>query len=201
MRQFEADPTGYGQALAHSLFADAAVRKAFAEARATAQTLNCPLRLRLRIDPGAPELHCLRWETLCDPEDNSPLCTSENLLFSRYLSSGDWRSVRLRPKAELRALVVIANPNFQKYLFLSPVDVAGELRRAQESLGNISVTVLPEGETRATVNNLIARLRAGNYDVLYLVCYGTLKHGDTWLCLEDDDGQGVWIPGTGLAHS
>ena len=49
----------------------------------SAQVLSAPLRLRLMIGPSAPELHTLHWELLCDPQDGSPLSTSENLLFSR----------------------------------------------------------------------------------------------------------------------
>ena len=52
-------------------------------ARTSAQVLSAPLRLRLMIGPSAPELHTLHWELLCDPQDGSPLSTSENLLFSR----------------------------------------------------------------------------------------------------------------------
>ena len=44
----------------------------------------------------------LRWETLRDPRDGAALLAGEGLLFSRYLSSADWRPVRLRPQSELR---------------------------------------------------------------------------------------------------
>ena len=66
--------------------------------------------MRLFIDPGAPELHKLHWEKLRDPENGGPLFTSETLLFSRYLSSNDLRPVDMRPMRDLKALVVIANP-------------------------------------------------------------------------------------------
>src|SRR5512135_3466717 len=85
------DPASYGQNLTRSFFAEPAVQTAFAQARASAQSLSAPLRVRLMIGPSAPELHRLHWELLCDPQDGSPLSTNENLLFSRYLSSLDWR--------------------------------------------------------------------------------------------------------------
>ena len=47
------------------------------------------------IGSSASELQGVHWEMLRDPQDGSPLSTSENLLFSRYLSSLDWRPVRL----------------------------------------------------------------------------------------------------------
>jgi WD domain, G-beta repeat len=93
---FTLDDAAYGQLLSQSLFSDPAVRTAFAQARSTAQTLDAFLRLRLFIGPSAPELHNLRWETLRDPQDGTTFLTSERLLFSRYLSSLDWRPVRLR---------------------------------------------------------------------------------------------------------
>ena len=101
----------YAQALTKSLFADPAVLSAFTQAYASAQSQGLDLRLRIFIGPSAPELHSVRWETLRDPERDAPLLTGENLIFSRYLSAEDWRPVRLRPKARLKALIVVANPS------------------------------------------------------------------------------------------
>ena len=63
------------------------------------------------VDRPARGLQSLHWESINNPQDSSPLASGENLLFSRYLSSLDWRPVRLRPPADLRALVVISNPS------------------------------------------------------------------------------------------
>src|SRR5512136_243107 len=57
------DSAAYGQSLTQSFFGEPAVQTAFAQARASAQSLGAPLRLRLMIGPSAPELHSLRWET------------------------------------------------------------------------------------------------------------------------------------------
>ena len=113
---------------------DPNVQSAFDQARSSSQSLNLPLRLRLLIGPSAPELHSLRWETLRDTQDDSPLFTGENLVFSRYLSSLDWRPIRLRPKGDLQALVVIANPSNLSDFNLAPIDIDGELQRAQQGL-------------------------------------------------------------------
>lgn len=193
----------YGKALTASLFADAAVQTAFAQALASAQTQNLPLRLRLLIGASAPELHNLRWEALLHPQDGTPLCTSENILFSRYLSSLDWRPVPLRPKAELQALVVIANPsNLSDYHNLSPIDVEGELKRASDNLGNIGITQIPaasdDAEGRATLKNITARLRENEPDILYLVCHGALSQEAPFLWLEDEDGKAAITPGDEL---
>ena len=136
------DAEDYGRALSASLFADPAVRSAFAQARSSAASLDAALRLRLLIGPSAPELHGLRWETLRDPEDDAPLLTGEHILFSRYLNSGDWRPVKLRPKGELRALVAVANPSDLAKYKLATVDVAGELERARAGLVDIPVMAL-----------------------------------------------------------
>ena len=177
--------------LTQSFFAEPAVQTAFAQARASAQSLGAPLRIRLMIGPSASELQGLHWEMLRDPQDGSPLSTSENLLFSRYLSSLDWRPVRLRAKGELRALVVVANPSDLADYGLAPIDVEGELARARHGLGEIPVSALPEpgSSRRATLNNLVAHLRESEYDILYLVCHGALVKQEPWLWLEDDQGK------------
>jgi hypothetical protein len=197
------DAAAYGKQLTESFFADSQVKEAFEKARASAQSLDAPIRLRLLFGPSAPELNNLWWETLLDLKDNSPLFTSENLVFSRYLSSLDWRPVRLRPKGELRALVVIANPSDLGEYNLAAVDVTGELKRAQENLGAIAVASLGsgQGDSRASLNGLIERLRAVDevsYDILYLVCHGALVKQEPWLWLENDDGKVARISGTDL---
>ncbi len=195
LRALALDPEAYGKRLGESLFTDA-VRNFFDKARVSAQTLDQPLRLRLFIDSSARELHGLRWETLRDPKDNTLLFTRENILFSRYLSSLDWRPVRLRPKSELSALIVIANPaNLDRYQ-LAPVDVAGELVRAKAGLGAMRTAELASGG-QANLNNLAAQLREG-YDILYLVCHGALVKGEAWLWLEDAEGNVARVSGSDL---
>jgi CHAT domain/SIR2-like domain len=180
------DAETYGRSLAESLFGDPAARSAFAQARISAQSLGAPLRLRLLIGADAAELHALRWETLRDPDDGAPLLMGEQFLFSRYLSSSDWRPVKMRPKGDLRALVVIANPSGLERYNLAPVDIQGELERATTGLGAIPVTAL-DGGGSANLNNLLAHLRQG-YDILYLVGHGALVSGESWLWLEDESG-------------
>lgn len=181
----------YGQALTKSLFAESAVQSAFAQALTNIQTLDIPLRIRLFIGPSAPELHGLYWETLRNPQDDTPLATNENILFSRYLSSLDWRVARLLPRGDLRALVVVANPSDLGEYNLATIDVEGELARAGQGLGQIPVTPLPEpgGDRRATAKDLFELLHTSAYDILYLVCHGALVKGEPWLWLEDEHGK------------
>ena len=132
----------------------------FGEARTAAQVAGLPLRFRLFVGSSAPELHGLRWETLRSPDDDSRLSVDENILFSRLSGSADWRSAGLRPKGELTALVVIANPQGgDRYRpggrELAPIDVAAELARAQAGLVGLRFTALDSGG-RATLAGIAA---------------------------------------------
>ncbi len=200
-RAMALDADAYGEHLTESLFANAEVRAAFLQSRSSAQTLDVPLRMRIFIGPSAPELHSLRWETLRDPQDGSHLVTGEHLLFSRYLSSLDWRPVSLRPRADLKALVVIASPEDVADWQpggrpLTPLDVDGELERARNGLEGIPLTPLVTGGN-PTLERISAELREG-YDVLYLTCHGALLEGEPHLWLEDEEGQADVVAGTEL---
>jgi hypothetical protein len=126
LRAICADPAACGKALSQGLFADPAVKSAFEQARSAVHSQDYPLRVRLLIGPSAPELHGLPWELLNDPQRGYVIIIIENLLFSRYLSSLDWQPVRLWPKSDLRAQVVVANPSNLDEYDLALVDVQSE---------------------------------------------------------------------------
>jgi hypothetical protein len=193
-------PNDYGTALTSGLFMDEKLRTAFAQARVSAQSLNLPLRFRIAIGASAPELHNLLWELLRNPADNASLATDENILFSRYLASQDWHPVRLKPKGELRALVMLANPSDLGSYKLAALDVQAELQRARTGLGEIPLSTLPVENTPATLANLIAGLRdsAQPVEIFYLVCHGALVNGQPILFLEDDAGKTDKVAGNEL---
>jgi hypothetical protein len=202
LRALRLESKAYGDALGAALFADPTVRVAFARARTSADEADVPLRLRLFLDAGAPELHRLRWELLRDPENGALLSTGEHILLSRYLSSFDWRPLRLRPRGAWRALVAIANPrDLDRYSPggrpLAPVDVAGELARAREALGDIEPTALARPGA-ATLERIAEQIRDG-HDVLYLVCHGALIGNEPRLWLEDAEGMVKVVSGEVLA--
>ncbi len=183
------DPAAYGKSLSEALFANADLKAAFAQARSNAQTQKAALRVRLVIGPSAPELQSLYWETLRSPDDKTPLFTGEQVFFSRYLSSSDWRPVDMKAKSDLDTLVAIANPSNLGDYSLEAVDVTGELGRAKTGLGSLPVNALPEKpEEHCTLNAIIERLRNGA-EILYLVAHGAYIKGEPWLFLEDDDGK------------
>jgi hypothetical protein len=196
--ELQTDDAAYGRLLGERFLCDVALRELLAQARGAAEALDVPLRLRLVIGPSAQELARLRWETLREPATDTLLLTSEKILFSRYVSSLDARRVRLQAEAGLRALIFIANPSdlVEKHK-LAPVDVQGETERAKASLAEsrINPVFLPEG-SRATLNNLVARMRQG-VDILYLVCHGAFR-GESWLLLEAEDGTSERVPGSDL---
>jgi hypothetical protein len=198
LRELHADDRAYGIALGQALLADPAIWERFNRARAVAQARKLPLRVRLFIGPSAAaELQQLRWETLREPQERVRLLTDEHLLFSRFLSSDEGVSVPFRPRAKLRALVVIANPSDLADYGLAPIDVAAELQRARTGLGDIACTELP-GQGQPTLADITAHLREG-YDILYLVCHGAMRAGETHLWLEDETGRTQRLRGQELA--
>jgi hypothetical protein len=202
-----ADPPAYGRLLTEQLFSDPEVLRGFVAARNGAQALSAQLRVRLFVASNAFELQRLRWETLRDPQDaNRRLLVDEQILFSRYLTSVDWRPVKPRPPGDLRALVAVANPeDIERFAPsgrpLVRLDVAKQVEQARSALQTIQVTSLGGGGS-LTLNNLTAHLRDG-YDVLYLVAHGALiqneqGEAEPWLWLEDQHGMALEVAGAEL---
>lgn len=185
------DPGAYGTLLGRCVFADPSVDRIFASARTAAEGLGIPLRVQLVLSPKMTELHGLRWETLCDPTTGAPLFVRKDVLFSRYLHSEDTRPVRLRNRDDLRVLVGVAGPDDAAAYRLAPVDVPGELQRAEEALDGVDVRVL-NALGPVSLNAIIRELDAepDGFDVLYLVCHGALVEGDPRLWLEKDEVPG-----------
>ena len=59
------------------------------------------------------------------------------ILFSRYLSSADWRPVKLKGKGDLTALIAVANPSDLENYKLAAIDETAETERAQMGLESI----------------------------------------------------------------
>jgi CHAT domain/SIR2-like domain len=192
------DFPAYGRALGQALLGGA-VGDAYRQAVAASQSHGVTLRVRLFVGPSATTLHRVHWEAMLDTRDGSPVLTDENIVFSRYLSSNDWRPVRLRPKSALRALVVVSGPTdldrFQARV-LAPVAVEDEVERAQNGLSPLPSRVLANhGEV--TEGRLFEELRDG-CDILYLVCHGYLAGDEPYLILENEDGTAARIRGSAL---
>jgi len=176
-----------GQRLFEALFADAALRGAWAEARGQ----EPQRRVRLRIAPDAAELHALPWELLYD--NDVMLSASDATPVSRYLpialpwGGGD----KVTP---LRVLVVIANPaNLQADYDLAQLDVATERAVLEEGLQDCGDAVeLVFMAAPVTLERLEEELRAAaGYHILHYVGHGAFsrRRAQAALYMEDDSGQ------------
>jgi len=194
-------PEEYGRALAEQLFCDPQVAEGFVAAEAAAQASDASLRIRLRIDPAARELHTLRWELLRHPRANVALSTSERVVLSRFMSAQGHGRIKPRARTELNALVVVSAPPPESLaaMKLAPVDHEGELHRAREALDGMRIRTLGGPASPATLDRLIDELRRG-IDIVYLVCHGMVgRQGTPALILQDDAGTARRVEGQALA--
>ncbi|HEX5839418.1 MAG TPA: CHAT domain-containing protein [Anaerolineales bacterium] len=199
-----ADPADYGKRLTECFFGNPDITRWYTTYKSMVLAQGeMGLRVRLFIGPDAPELQRIHWELLCEPGSNSPIATSQHLLFSRYLSSTDVRPSLLKSRDEMKALVVIVNPSdLGTGKLPAPIDGKGELERARAGLADIPVTVFPEPESgeRATLNNIITKCKDKEFDILYLVCHGSFNStNEPILLLEDEDGKSKRTSGRDFA--
>lgn len=181
------DPDEYGETLTKYVFESDEIRQRFGETKASFESREMPIRLRIQIAPSLPELHGICWELMRDPKAGSILATSQRIVFSRFILSQDWRVIKLRPKSELKALIAVASPADLEEHNLAAVDVAGEIARARESLEGIKPEVIGDKEP-LTLNRLIAAVRQG-VDILYLICHGEIsRRMIPQLLLQNEDG-------------
>ena len=190
LRAFQLDAAGYGSALSTQLF-QPTLKQYFLQAEARAVATGRDLRVSVRVDPSAQELHSLRWELLRHPERGYSLATSETTLLSRFIISTDWRPVHLRAQTDLRALIAISAPPAEALARggLAPVDFTGESQRIRKSLGDVDARVLGGPDDPFTLDRLLALLRDG-IDILYIVSHGAFARstGLPSLFLQGEDG-------------
>jgi tetratricopeptide (TPR) repeat protein len=203
LRQAALRPVETGRLLAQALFTPKNLREYFLQCLA-ASAAAAGLRLRLLVDQSAQALHEQHWETLRDPDNQRFLALQGELVCSRFLDSHDWRPLELRPKGQLRALLVAANPaptpdglTLVDGSRLPPVDVAAELQRAQAALQGIPVLhALESRAEQVTLKRLCQRLGEG-WDILYLAAHGALLRENPadpgsprlpFLLLQDEQG-------------
>ena len=210
--ELQSDPAAYGLELGKALFANVTIARTFDTAFALAAAQELPLRLRLCTDQRSRDvLQRLRWELLRRPDPSAPndlarsewLMVQPSLWFSRHLFSGDMRPVRLRPRGDLTALVVVASPtDVERWRpgdqRLPAVDVAGELETARLGLGGMErEELVATDKSRVSLARLLDALRK-EPDILYLVCHGALIDGEPRLMLEKDDGTADMVSGAKL---
>ncbi len=184
--QSSGDRVADGQQLFTTLLADPALNQAWHAARGQAPRR----RIRLRIDPTAPELHGLPWELL--QEEQVMLAAGGDTPFSRYLPVAlPWGS--LAEERPIRILAVIANPqDLAEKHNLAPLAVETERDILEKGVsaadaGSITLKVL---EPPITLERLEEALREG-YHVLHYVGHGVYsqRRGQAGLYLQDDAGN------------
>ncbi|NTW97589.1 MAG: hypothetical protein HGB28_03470, partial [Oscillochloris sp.] len=195
------DPQAYGRTLTGMFFADQRLLNAFLRVRGFVEGADIPLRLRMRLDPEAPELHAVRWESFSDPDRNEPIARGELVMLSRYLDSANLGRIVVPPRDELKALVAVVSPRDLAKFKLQPFDGDAEADRVRKALGDIPAATLVSGpgQPPVSLNAICDALRFG-YGIFYLVCHGVLRDGQPMLCLEGEDGGAAWVAGDELAR-
>ena len=198
LRAKQQDPAGYGQALARQLLCDADVERRFLDVERTAAASGDYLRVALSFDVSAQELDSLRWEHLRHPETGAWLAVSERVLLSRFMSSRDWRAIKLRAKSELRAVIAVSAPHPAKLekLGLAPVDFDAEVGPVKAALAGVEVRVLGGPGDPLTLERLVEGLR-DDADIVYLVSHGMFGRSTNTpaLILQDEAGEAKAVKG------
>jgi hypothetical protein len=202
LRSLGTDEEACGKALSEMVLRADDVLPFFQEAVAATESDKVTLHLRLHLN-APPQFHALRWESLRDPRSGDPIATRSSVLFSRYLTSPDWRPIPAVPKHDLSAVVAVAGPRdiaefTPNQRRLAPVEVDEELARARTAFSEFhDVKELAKGG--ATLAGILAALEEG-LDVLYLVCHGALIHDVPMLYLEKADGMADRVDGRKLVE-
>lgn len=204
----QGDPEAYGVALTQGLFVAEELRHFYAQVRTAVDAGGLNLRLRLRT--LVPAIHALRWELLREPgatndEPGIPLAASERVLFSRFMASTDWRTVRVSRKSELRATLAVAAPSNLEAEGLAEIDAAAEVERAREALGGETlrgVELKVAGVDEPLTLQRLTDLLRDSPDIFYLVAHGALsrRSGEPALYLQKDDGSVAVCRGRELAE-
>ncbi len=179
-----ADLISDGHRLFDALFARGVLRDTWMQARGQ----SAQRRIRLRIDPNAPELHTLPWELL--RENDTTLSTDAKTPFSRYLPVFEpWgQTIKERP---IRVLVVISNPADLPH-HLAPLDTALErsiLEKAFHTLDQNEIQ-LHFFDPPVTMERLQTKLHQG-YHILHYLGHGTFSKNKqhTILYMQDSAGN------------
>lgn len=176
----------YGQALTEMLFADQSLRQVWQSIRLNAEVANnTALRVRLHLDPAAPELHNIRWELLRDPVTDTSLALDHVVCLARYLGEAGVAPLEIPVGLpELRVLTGIANPTDLSNFHLAPVDAFGEYERIK----TLSLPIVELSGRSVCLTNIVEALRDGP-QILYLVCHVILREDEPYLFLEEDESR------------
>ena len=178
-------PLTDGKKLLDMLLSDPALQNAWSQARGSA----LQRRIRLRIDPGAAELHNIPWELLS--EDNVTFSAAAQTPFSRYLPVAlPWgNTAEERP---IRVLAVISSPeDIQSQYNLTPLDTILERQTLEAAFSGLGASAeIHFLEAPVTLERLEEELRQG-YHILHYLGHGAFspRRGQAALYLQTEGGQ------------
>jgi hypothetical protein len=200
------DPLAYGTLLGQALFSGP-VHTAFIQARAMTSVGRDEkeeerLRVLLLVEDQA--LRTWHWERLCAPTDVEGwdfLALDQRVPFSIYMPSAAERRFRPIGRRDLRALVLVANPQNLGEYGLDDFDDAATVACVQAALGDIPNDVLANVEDAAgppTLDELARRITAESYTLLHIVAHGQYqkRKGETALYLADENNQVAAVTAT-----
>lgn len=181
-----------GDRLFQLLFADPPLRDAWARTGGESRLR----RVRLRIDPGAPELHAIPWELLREPgEPPRLLAAAADTPFSRYLA-GPWRPGAPVLGRPVRLLLAVASPADLADYGVAPLDVAAERQALVEVFqGDQEEVEIRFVEPPVTLAALERALTEHRPHLVHLMAHGVVHQrlGGVALLLEDDKGRAAAI--------
>lgn len=189
------DPKLYGVALGRALFTDE-LRDLYVRAKSG----TGPLHFMLSLD--APDLRALDWERLCGPRGAGmePVGLDQRVAYSRYIPSPTaYEHGELRA-SELRALVLVANPEGLQNYRLAPFDAEAAVAAVREGLPGVPITVLGPVQGAAgpsSVDAMCRLLTESYFPILHVIAHGQVSRGDdpeTILYLSDDNNQAKPVP-------
>jgi hypothetical protein len=206
----------YAESVSDQLFAIPKLRDQFIEMATFAEDAGILLHVRLMLDRLAPAAyHTVRWELLRDPRDSQPIALKPKMTFTRFVTPRTHRSITLRAKGDLRALIVAADPKpaaLARYgefggggRPLQPINAREEATRAERCLRPIATTVLCE-RGKATLDGITTTLRDADrrgrgYDIVYLIAHGALHQQGPVLYLDSESGGVAPVAGALFAEA
>lgn len=191
-----ASPQADGERLFDRLFADDALKTAWAEVRGQ----QPQRRIRLRLDAAAPELHAIPWELLRDAHSTpaQDLAASEATPLSRYLA-GKWQPGSPIFKRPVKILVAIASPENLGEYNLEAIDPEAELSLLEAATEGLAVELVRISQP-CTFSALEEALKLGCH-ILHFVGHGQFsrRQNEARLYLADEENQVALVSQTDLA--
>lgn len=185
-------PAAYGTLLGGAVFREE-IKELFTAAIAVATAAN-PVNVLLSVE--AQELQGLHWERLCAKLGGrwDFLSLDQRVALCLYLPSPVSRRFAASSRLDLKALVVVANPDGLDEYHLKPFDPVGAAAGVRTALGEIPCRVLssvPGADGPPTLDALCEWVTAEPFTMFHIVCHGQYiaRQRETVLYLAGPDGR------------